>query len=68
MENEQNLAKLTRDISNSLLNSINLVEILEEITDIDSKSGTVITILQNNLKSAFENIENCRHKIFILDD
>ena len=68
MEKEKNLAELTRDISNSLLNSINLLEILKEITDIDSKTGTVLTLIQNNLNSAFENLENCRHKIFILDD
>jgi hypothetical protein len=67
MDKEQNLAELTRDISENLLTSINLLEILEEISEAEPKTGTVISLLQTNLRAAFEGLEICRNKIYILD-
>ena len=67
MEKEQNLAELTKDISERLLNSINLLDILEEIIEPSPKIGTVVSLMQNDLKSAFNNLEERRRKIFILD-
>ena len=67
MDKEQNLAELSRDISDKLINSKFLLEILEEMAMSDAKIGTMISVIKNNITSAFNDIEECRHKIFILD-
>lgn len=67
METERNLAELSRDISDKLITSKILLEILEELAMHDAKMGTIISILLGNIISAFRDVEECRHKIFILD-
>ncbi|MBO6271934.1 hypothetical protein J6O48_04045 [bacterium] len=67
MEKESNLAELTKYASDKLLESVYLIDALEELTDIDPKCGTIISIIKNNINFAFDNIEQCRNKIYILD-
>lgn len=67
MESTENLAELSRSISGKLLDSINLLKTLEEIIDGNTKEATLLTIIQNNIKSAFDEIEQCRKMIYILD-
>ena len=67
MERELTLAELTKDISGNLADSINLLNILEELADGEAKSDTLISIIKKNITSSFRNIETCRQKIYILD-
>ena len=67
MENQTNLAQLSRDISDKLLDSMNLLSTLEEIIENEAREETLLSIIQNNIKSAFEEIEQCRQMIYVLD-
>ena len=67
MEENLNLAQICTEISGNLLDSINLLEILDNLADGDSKIDTIIDYLQQNITSAFKNIEKCRKIIYILD-
>lgn len=67
MENQQNLAELSKEISNKLLDSANLLKTLEEIIDGKAQEATLLIIIQNNIKSAFDKIEKCRTMICPLD-
>ena len=65
MENDKNIVELNRDISNKLLDSFYLLEILEELSNYDAKEGILLSLVKNNIKSAFDNIEKCRSMISI---
>ena len=67
METDKNLAELSRDISDKLINTKILLEILQEMAMNDAQIGTMISVILNNINDAFNNIEKCRHKIFVLD-
>jgi len=67
METTKNLAKLSKSISGKLLDSLNLLNTLKDITDGEAKQTTLLTIIQNNIKSAFNEIEQCRKMIYISD-
>ena len=67
METTKNLAELSKTISGKLLDSLNLLNTLEDITDGEAKQTTLLTIIQNNIKSAFNEIEQCRKMIYISD-
>lgn len=60
MNNKQSLSKLSRNISRKLLDSIYLLEIMEELTDGKAKEGTLLDIVQNKIHTAFNDIEQCR--------
>ena len=64
-EQNRNLKQLCRDISSNLFDSITLVECLEEMIDGERKPSTILTIIENNLKNAFSDIEICRKYISI---
>lgn len=65
METETNLAELTKDISHKLMNAKYLTDILADIADGDGKLNVIIKQLAENINSAFEETEECRHKIYI---
>ena len=67
MEESSNLAQICAEISKNLLDSKNLLEILNDLADGDSKIDTIADYLQQNITSAFINIEKCRKIIYILD-
>jgi len=67
METTKNLAELSKSISGKLLDSLNLLNTLKNITDGEAKQTTLLTIIQNNIKSAFNEIEQCRKMIYISD-
>lgn len=67
METTKNLADLSKSISGKLLDSLNLLNTLKDITDGEAKQTTLLTIIQNNIKSAFNEIEQCRKMIYISD-
>ncbi|MBQ3311434.1 hypothetical protein IJG72_05085 [bacterium] len=67
MENKLNLAELTKDISNRLLETKYLLDIMEDIIDGESKLETLHKQVMKNIISAFHEIEECRQKIYILD-
>ena len=67
MYKEANLAELSRDISEKLFTSKILLEILQEMTMNDVKIGTVAAIFLNYINEAFNDISECRKKIFVLD-
>ena len=67
METTKNLAELSKSISGKLLDSLNLLNTLKDITDGEAKQTTLLTIVQNNIKSAFNEIERCRKMIYISD-
>ena len=63
MENNKNLAELTKEVSSLLLNCITLVEIFYEITDGNRKECFIINSLNKNIKTAFDYIEESRQLI-----
>lgn len=67
METTKNLAELSKSISGKLLDSLNLLNTLKDIIDGEAKQTTLLTIIQNNIKSAFNEIEQCRKMIYISD-
>ncbi len=60
MENRTELAYKSQNISGKLLKSIYLLEVLEDLSEGEAKEGTLINILQEDIKSAFKDVENCR--------
>ena len=56
-ERRQTLSELSKDISCKLLDSINLLRVLEEINDGDSKTGVILSSLKDKTTSAFHKIE-----------
>ncbi len=69
MENEKqrNLSEISRDISDMLLESFRLLEILEELIAGEAKEDLLISIVKNNVESAFKDIEKCREMISVAD-
>jgi len=67
MEEKKNLEQLTAEISNKLYDSINLLEILEEIAECNRKEGFLVSSLLKNINQAFNDIETCRQMISVPD-
>ncbi len=67
MEKEMNLAELSKDISNKLLESQYLIDVIHDIVEGDPKLTTLILLLRKNIMLSFNEIEECRKKIYILD-
>ena len=56
----KNLAQLNKEISNRLLNSCYLLEILEDIMGGEAKEGILIDTVKRNVLKSFDDIEKCR--------
>lgn len=67
MEEIKNLEQLTAEVSNLLLDSKNLLEILEDIVEGERKEYFLVASLQKNISKAFDDIEICRELISIPD-
>ena len=67
MEERKNLEQLTTDISDVLYDSINLLDILDDVVDGERKAYFLVSTLQKNIKKAFDDVETCRQMISIPD-
>lgn len=67
MKNKRTLAERTKLISGKILESLELIEVLYDLSDGDSRIVPIITIVERNLKSAFRNIETSRDMISVPD-
>ena len=67
MEKQATLAELTKKVSCKLQDSKNLLELLRDIACENKHIYPLITIIHQNIKTAFFEIEDCRKKIGIFD-
>ena len=63
MKKSKSIAKYYKNISGNLLDSIWLLETLYVLNDGEAKMGTIITIINKKIRSAFNDISECRKKI-----
>jgi len=64
---KRNLAEINKDISLRLLDSVCILEILEDMFDGERKESFLIDTAKKNLRKAFEDIEKCRKIISIVN-
>ncbi len=64
MINAKKLAKLHKRISNKLIETIWLIETLDILNDGEAKMGTIINIINKNIRRAFNDISECRKRNF----
>ncbi len=67
MKKYKNLEDRNRIISEKLLESIYLLEILEETYESQAKEGTLINLAIKNINIAFKETEKCRKMISITE-
>ena len=67
MEEFKNLEELTKNISNKLLDSISMLEILLDIIDGEQKEDFLVSSTLKNIKQSFNDIEKCRQLVSIPD-
>lgn len=63
MTNKKNLNYLNKKVSNRLLDAIRLLEILEKLNDGEAQEDTLIGIIKQKIKTAFNEIQDCRRMI-----
>ena len=64
---EENIEILLKGVSNNLIETEYVLDILYQISDGDGKIETLLNLIGNNTKTSFKNIEFCRKIIFGLD-
>ena len=67
MEEFKNLEELTKNISDKLLDSISMLEILRDIIEGELKEDFLISSTHKNIKQSFNDTEKCRKLISIPD-
>lgn len=67
MQEFKNLEQATKLISDNLLESLTMLEILDELVDYSIKESTLISKIKINLKNSFEQTELCRSVISVPD-
>ena len=60
MNDAKSLEELTAEISKLLIDSLDLLEIFDDIAEGERKMDYIVSNLEKNIKSAFENVERCR--------
>lgn len=63
MKNYKNLKILTRNASSKILEARCFIELLDDMAEGEKKSCLLISHTLSNLKSAFNDIEECRKMI-----
>ena len=63
MKKNKDLNYLNKKISNRLLESIRLLDILETLIDGKAKEDILISIIKQNIKTSFNDIQDCRRMI-----
>lgn len=66
-EQKKNIEQFCKNVSDNILDSKVLIEILEDIIDGDNKLYTILRLIESNLDKAFDNIEECRSYISVPD-
>ena len=56
--------KLSRNIAGRLLEALYILDIMEALIEGDGKSEILIKMLRHNIKPAFDEIEECRRRIY----
>ena len=67
MRNKKNLAQLSKHISKELIETMHLLDALQELGDRSGKTDTILAIIYNKTKSAFHANEKSRHLISNFD-
>ena len=67
MQEFKNLEQSMKFISASLLESLTMLDILDEIIDYSIKESTIISNIRNNIKNSFEQTELCRGIVSVPD-
>ena len=67
MKKNKDLNYLNKKISNRLLESIRLLDILETLIDGKAKEDILISIIKQNIKTSFNDIQDCRRMISFKD-
>ena len=67
MEENKNLEELTRNISDKLLDSMSMLEILRDIIDGKQKEDFLVSSTLKNIEQSFNDIEKCRNLISVPD-
>lgn len=60
MKNKFNLKTSQRHIASSLLQTIYIIDILEEIADGDGKMTAMLNYIRKNVRFSFNETEKCR--------
>ncbi len=60
MKRQKTLAQMSKQISNNLLESIYLLDILRDIVGGEAKQDTLILKIKQNIKASFKQILICR--------
>ena len=63
MKKNKDLNYLNKKISKRLLESMRLLDILETLIDGKAKEDILISIIKQNIKTSFNDIQDCRHMI-----
>lgn len=63
----RSVEQINKDISGKLLDTLRLLEILEEMIDCSAKEELLVTIAKRNVELAFKDIEKCRVMISVVD-
>ena len=67
MEEQTNLQKMTEEISNKLLDTKYILDVLEELTECDPRENILISQARERVESSFLTVENCRRLIANID-
>ena len=67
MQEFKNLEQSMKFISDSLLESLTMLDILDELIDYSIKESTIISNIRNNIKNSFEQTELCRGIVSVPD-
>lgn len=67
MQEFKNLEQSMKFISASLLESLTMLDILDELIDYSIKESTIISNIRNNIKNSFEQTELCRGIVSVPD-
>lgn len=67
MKKYKNLEERSKIISEKLLETIYLLEILEDFCESDAKAGTLVSMANKNINISFHEIEKCRKLISVSD-
>lgn len=63
MEEQKNLQQMTEEISDKLLETRYLLDILDELVNNDAKMHTIVLQSNKNIKFSFDMVEKCRTMI-----
>ncbi len=60
MENEKSLATMNQQVSAKLLESMYLLDILEDLLEGNAKESIILSLVIKNIEFSFDEISECR--------